>query len=107
MKQVDIFFCLYLDPLLLTLNKSQTGCHINHVYMGALSYADDITIICQSIRSLNNLVKICNEFAQSNTIIFSRTVQNDLLYILVMNTSVQKSNFLTANVFSGQILQVT
>ena len=25
------------------------GCHIKDVYMGALSYADDITIMCPSI----------------------------------------------------------
>ena len=25
------------------------GCHIKGVYMGALSYADDITIMCPSI----------------------------------------------------------
>ena len=44
---------------------------MNNVYMGALSYADDITIICPSIRGLNKMLKICNEFAQSNKIIFN------------------------------------
>ena len=41
------------------------------MYIGALSYADDITIICPGIRSLNEMLKICNEFAQSNKIIFN------------------------------------
>ena len=45
-----IFFSLYIDPLLLALNKSQIGCHMNNVYMGTLSYTDDITIIYPSIR---------------------------------------------------------
>ena len=44
---------------------------MNNVYMGALSYADDITIICPSIRGLNKMLKIRNEFAQSNKIIFN------------------------------------
>ena len=61
-----IFFSLYIDPLLLALKKSQIECHKNNVYMGALSYTDDITIICPSIRGLNKMLKICNEFAQSN-----------------------------------------
>ena len=65
-----ILLSLYIDPLLLTLKKSQIGCHMNNVYMGALSYADDIKIICPSIRGLNRMLKICNEFAQSNKIIF-------------------------------------
>ena len=43
---------------------------MNNVHiMGALSYADNITIICSSIRGL----KIYNEFAQSNKIIFNIT----------------------------------
>ena len=66
-----IFFSLYIDPLLLALKKSQIGCHMNNVYMGALSYADDITIICPGIRGLNKMLKICNECAQSNKIIFN------------------------------------
>ena len=44
------------------------GCHIKGVYMGALSYADDITIMCPSIRGLNKMLKICYSFAQSNSI---------------------------------------
>ena len=75
-----IFFSLYIDPLLLTLKKSQIGCHMNNVYMGALSYADDITIICPSIRGLNNMLKICNKFAQSNKIIFN-SKKHDLFKI--------------------------
>ena len=63
-----IFFSLYIYPLLLTLKKSQIGCHMDNVY---LSYADDITIICPSIRCLNKMLKICNECAQSNKVIFN------------------------------------
>ena len=40
-----IFFSIYIDPLLLQLRNSGYGCHLNGVYMGALSYADDITLI--------------------------------------------------------------
>ena len=39
--------------------------------MGALSSTDDITIICPSIIRLNKMLNICNEFAQSNKIIFN------------------------------------
>ena len=42
-------FNLYIDRLLCKLLKLGYGCHSNHVYMGALSYADDITISCPSI----------------------------------------------------------
>ena len=41
-----ILFNLYIDRLLIRLQKSGVGCHINNIYMRALSYADDITISC-------------------------------------------------------------
>ena len=40
-----ILFYLYIDRLLLCLQRSGLGCHISNTYMGALSYADDITLI--------------------------------------------------------------
>ena len=48
-----ICFSLYIDPLLDRLRRSGYGCHIKGVYMGALSYADDITIMYPSIGGLN------------------------------------------------------
>ena len=47
-----IFFSLYIDPLLDRLRRSGYGCHIKGVYMGALSYADDITICVQALGGL-------------------------------------------------------
>ena len=48
-----ILFNLYSDRLVIRFNKSGVGCHINYIYMGALSYADDITISCPSLYGLN------------------------------------------------------
>ena len=42
-------FNLYIDPLLVQLSNSGCGCHIAGVYVGALSYADDITLLCPSV----------------------------------------------------------
>ena len=35
-----ILFNLYIDRLLIRLQKSGVGCHMNNIYMGELSYAD-------------------------------------------------------------------
>ena len=58
-----ILFNLYIDGLLIRLQKSGVGCHMNNIYMGALSYADDITISCPSLYGLNIMLDICNNFA--------------------------------------------
>ena len=55
-------FNLYIDPLLVQLSNSGYGCHIEGVYAGALTYADDITLLCPSVWGLNETLKICDEY---------------------------------------------
>ena len=64
-------FNLYIDPLLVQLSNSGCGCHIAGVYAGALSYADDIMLLCPSVWGLNEMLKICNEYRLENNIIFN------------------------------------
>ena len=66
-----ILFYLYIDILLLHFQRSGSGCHINNTYMGALSYADDITLISPSLYDLNRMLDICNKFAIDNYIILN------------------------------------
>ena len=40
-----IFFSIYIDPLLLQVRNFCDGCHLNGVYMWALSCANEITLI--------------------------------------------------------------
>ena len=46
-------------------------CHLNGIYMGALAYADDITITCPSRRGLHKMLVLCNNFGNENYIIFN------------------------------------
>ena len=66
-----IFFSIYIDPLLLQLRNSGYGCHLNGVFMGALSYADDITLIAPSIGGLNEMLKLCDNYATVYNVIFN------------------------------------
>ena len=64
-------FNLYIDPLLVQLSNSVYGCHIAGVYAGALSDADDLTLLCPSVWGLNEMLKICNKYRLKNNIIFN------------------------------------
>ena len=68
-----IQFTLYIDKLLIRLKHAHIGCHMNNIFTGALSYADDITLICPSICSKNNMIDICCEYAKEYDITFSPT----------------------------------
>ena len=50
-----ILFTLYIDKLLSRLNHAHIGCHMNNIFAGALSYADDITLLCPSICGINKM----------------------------------------------------
>ena len=64
-------FNLYIDRLLVTLKNSGLGCHIDGTYMGALSYADDITLTCPSVHGLNKMMNMCSDFVTNNFITFN------------------------------------
>ena len=69
----QILFNLYIDRLLLCLQRSGLGCHISNTYMGALSYADDITLISPSLYGLNRMSDICNN--NNNNIYLKSNIQ--------------------------------
>ena len=59
-----ILFTMYIDKFLVLLGTSGLGCHMGSAFIGALSYADDITLLCPSIRGLNEMIVLCCEYAK-------------------------------------------
>ena len=59
-----ILFTMYIAKTLIIFRTSGIGCHIGSAYMGALSYADDITLLCPSIRGLDEMIVLCCEYAK-------------------------------------------
>ena len=53
------------------MRTSGIGCHIGSAYIGALSYADDITLLWPSIRGLNEIIVLCCEYAKEYDITFN------------------------------------
>ena len=54
----------YIDKLLVMLRTTGIGWHLGSAYSGALSYADDITLLCPSVRGLNEMIVLCCEYAK-------------------------------------------
>ena len=64
-------FTVYIDKLLLDLKHSGYGCHLGDTFTGVLSNADDITLICPSLRGMNCMLKICSDFAENFSLTFN------------------------------------
>ena len=64
-------FCVYLDTLLSQLRDAGIGCHLSGVFIGAFGYADDVTLLAPSRQGLQEMLKVCEDFASSHSMQFS------------------------------------
>ena len=47
------------------------GCHVGKYYVGALGYADDLTLISPSLGALNDMLGVCKTFADEFNVKFN------------------------------------
>ena len=113
-----ILFIFYIDRLLILLRDSGVGCKINNCDSGAISYADDITLSCPSIRGLNRMLDICNNFAAEHYLIFNskkslatkyRKEVNDTEYVLLDQNRINWVDSVRhlGNYFNTQLFDIT
>lgn len=55
-------FSIYIDDLFSLLKQSGFGCMIGNYYYGALSYADDIVLLCPSREGLQHMINLSKSF---------------------------------------------
>ena len=85
-----VLFCIYMDELLVRLEKTGVGCYMGHYFMGALCYADDLTILAPSVSSAQKLLTECEKYANEFNVKFNSS----------------KSVLVPFNVPDGQIIKL-
>ena len=65
-----IIFCFYMNNLFEELRKSRSGCYIGSTYV-AYGYAVDLLLVCPSRSGLQEMVTICEKYANDHKIKFS------------------------------------
>ena len=60
-----------MDYLLSKLKQLGESCYMGNVYTGALSYADDLTLIAPSVQAMRLMLNVCEDFARSHDVIFN------------------------------------
>ena len=66
-----LLFCIYMDVLLLELERVGIGCRIGRHFYGALCYADDITLCAPSVSGLRQMLKLCEEFGDKFSVTYN------------------------------------
>ena len=75
-----VLFCVYVDKLMSLLKQSNVGCYLGRRFAGALSYADDITLVAPSVNAIRRLLVICENFANSYDVLFNSAKSVSLVF---------------------------
>ena len=66
-----LLFSVFVDELLEKLKKKGIGCYIDHLFTVALGYADDIILLAPSVNAMNEMISICEKYAEEHKILFN------------------------------------
>jgi hypothetical protein len=66
-----ILFNIYIDELFIKLRVAAFGCHIGHIFCGALGYADDVILLAPTLYSLRSMLQICENFSEEYDVLFN------------------------------------
>ncbi len=65
---------VYMDyELLIRLKKSGLGCYIGHIFVGAFGYADDVSLLSPTGKSINLMSRIAWQYGTDRAVIFNPT----------------------------------
>ena len=56
------FYSIYVDDLIRKLKDTQKGCYFHSLFAAALFYADDMAILSPSVKGLQSLLKVCEDY---------------------------------------------
>ncbi len=66
-----ILFAVYVDGLFQKLMKSGLGCQMSNYFIGCLLFADDVILLCRTIKGLKKMIAICEQYATEFNIKFN------------------------------------
>ena len=72
-----VLYCVYTNDLFRDLRRTKIGCTIGHVYVGCLGYADDILLMSPSLDGLQNMLGVCEIYAERHNLSFSTNINTN------------------------------
>ena len=65
-----ILYCFYVNDLFKILRNRRAGCWVNHNYT-IIGYSDDSFLLAPSLSALQEMLRTCQEYAESHNLKFS------------------------------------
>ena len=67
----SILYCVYTNGLFEELRRRKVGCFVGSTYVGVIGYADDLFLMSPSLDGLQEMLKVCEEYANDHNLKFS------------------------------------
>ena len=64
-------YCFYMNDLFAKLRRNKSGCWVRGTYLGILGYSDDSLLLAPSLDALQEMLMICDEYADAHNLEFS------------------------------------
>ena len=97
-----ILFTVYIDELLLELEKAGVGCYWRHHFVGAVCYADDVALLDPSPSALRFILDTCRRVANSLALFFNAAKTQLICFSSCASDTTSAPNF----VFLGESLSL-
>ena len=75
---------MYIDELLIRLERLRTGCYSGCFFVGALCYADDIVLLAPSPSALRILLSECECFSRDSELNFNASKTQLICFRLIV-----------------------
>ncbi len=66
-----ILYCVYTNGLFEELRRKKIGCFVGDSYVGVIGYADDLFLMSPSIDGLQEMLHVCEDYAEKHNLSFS------------------------------------
>ena len=66
-----VLYCVYTNGLFQELRKMKIGCFVKNTYVGVIGYADDLFLMSPSLDGLQDMLSICEKYAEKHNLKFS------------------------------------
>ena len=73
-------FSLYLEPLIDKLTMSGVGCRMGNIMCNVFVYADDVVLLAPSVRALQDLTRICDQYSDNFDLSFNGDKSEILIF---------------------------
>ena len=75
-----IFYCIYVDELVDILAATGVGCHMSNLFLSILLYADDMALIAPSLRGLQKLLSVTEEYCRTWDIMLNAKKSKNMFF---------------------------